>query len=111
MLLFDATPSVLGAFPQSLSKRAAKDLGHLGVDVELSAPVTEIDADGLTIGSGEQPRHIPAKTVIWAAGDKASPLAALPPGAAAPSSTRPDASTSSPTSRSRDTQRCSRSGT
>ena len=51
VLLFDATPSVLGTFPQSLSKHAAKDLGHLGVDVKLSAPVTEIDADGLTIGA------------------------------------------------------------
>ena len=68
MLLFDATPNVLGAFPQSLSQRADEDLRHLGVDVELSAPVTEIDADGLTIGSGGEHRHIPAKTVIWAAG-------------------------------------------
>ncbi len=74
VLLFDATPSVLGSFPHSLSKRAAKDLGHLGVDVELSAPVTEIDADGLTIGSNGEHRHIPAKTVIWAAGVTASDL-------------------------------------
>ena len=74
VLLFDATPSVLGTFPQSLSKHAAKDLGHLGVDVELSAPVTEIDADGLTIGSNGEHRHIPAKTVIWAAGVTASDL-------------------------------------
>jgi NADH:ubiquinone reductase (H+-translocating) len=74
VLLFDATPSVLGAFPHSLSKHAAKDLGHLGVDVELNAPVTEIDADGLTIDSNGEPRHIPAKTVIWAAGVTASHL-------------------------------------
>ena len=74
VLLFDATPNVLGAFPQSLSKRAEKDLRHLGVDVELSAPVTEIDADGLTIGSDGEQQHIPAKTVIWAAGVTASEL-------------------------------------
>ncbi len=74
VLLFDATPNVLGAFPHSLSKRAEKDLRHLGVDVELSAPVTEIDADGLTVGSDGEQRHIPAKTVIWAAGVTASEL-------------------------------------
>ena len=74
VLLFDATPSVLGAFPHSLSQHAAKDLGHLGVDVELNAPVTEIDADGLTIDFNGEHRHIPAKTVIWAAGVTASDL-------------------------------------
>jgi NADH:ubiquinone reductase (H+-translocating) len=74
VLLFDATPSVLGAFPQSLSERAANDLRHLGVDVELNAPVTEIDANGLTIGSDGDGRHIAAKTVIWAAGVTASEL-------------------------------------
>jgi NADH:ubiquinone reductase (H+-translocating) len=76
VLLFDATPNVLGAFPHGLGERAARDLRHLGVDVELSAPVTEIDADGLTIGSDGASRHIPAKTVIWAAGVRASELAA-----------------------------------
>jgi NADH:ubiquinone reductase (H+-translocating) len=75
VLLFDATPHVLGEFPESLSLHAANDLRRLGVDVQLQAPVTEIDADGLTVGSGEDSRHIAAKTVIWAAGVKASPLA------------------------------------
>jgi NADH dehydrogenase len=75
VLLFDATPHVLGEFPESLSERAANDLRRLGVDVQLQAPVTEIDADGLTVGSGDDSRHIAAKTVIWAAGVKASPLA------------------------------------
>ena len=72
--LFDATPTVLGAFPPSLSERAARDLRRLGVDVELNAPVTEIDGDGLTIGADGDRRYIPAKTVIWAAGVTASEL-------------------------------------
>jgi NADH:ubiquinone reductase (H+-translocating) len=75
VLLFDATASVLGTFPASLSEHAAADLRRLGVDVELRAPVTEIDANGLTIGSDGDSRHIHAKTVIWAAGVKASELA------------------------------------
>jgi NADH dehydrogenase len=76
VLLFDATSHVLGEFPEKLSLRAADDLRRLGVDVQLQAPVTEIDADGLTVGSGDDSRHIAAKTVIWAAGVKASSLAA-----------------------------------
>jgi NADH dehydrogenase len=74
VLLFDATASVLGTFPRSLSERAARDLRKLGVDVERNAPVTEIDANGLTVGSDGNSRHIQAKTVIWAAGVTASEL-------------------------------------
>jgi NADH:quinone reductase (non-electrogenic) len=77
VLLLDATPHVLGTYPPKLSQRAADDLRHLGVEVELSAPVTDIDLSGLTIGSGEQARRVDARTVIWAAGVKASPLAEL----------------------------------
>ena len=77
VLLLDATPHVLGTYPPSLSRRAADDLRHLGVEVELSAPVTTSPSSGLTIGSGDEARHIEARTILWAAGVKASPLAAL----------------------------------
>jgi NADH:ubiquinone reductase (H+-translocating) len=76
VLLLDATPHVLGTYPPSLSERAADDLRRLGVEVELSAPVTDIDLTGLTIGSDGEGRRVEARTVIWAAGVKASPLAA-----------------------------------
>ncbi|HEY1510248.1 MAG TPA: NAD(P)/FAD-dependent oxidoreductase [Solirubrobacteraceae bacterium] len=76
VLLLDATAHVLGTYPESLSERAANDLRHLGVEVELSAPVTDIGLGGLTIGSAGDARRIEARTVIWAAGVTASPLAA-----------------------------------
>jgi NADH dehydrogenase len=78
VILLDAVPNVLGAFPVELSRHAEAELRGLGVDVELSAPVVEVDRDGVVIGgSEEERRRIDAKTVIWAAGVKASPLGAL----------------------------------
>jgi NADH:ubiquinone reductase (H+-translocating) len=77
VLLLDAAPAVLGPFPESLREQAARDLAGLGVDVQLEAPVVAIDRDGLTVDEAEGKRRIAARTVIWAAGVKASPLAAL----------------------------------
>ena len=77
VLLLDGEPHVLGPYPESLSERAANDLRHLGVEVVLDALVTKIDLNGVTIGSGENARHVEARTVLWAAGVKASPLAQL----------------------------------
>lgn len=50
-----------------------KALNELGIELRLNAAVTGIDADGITTSSGER---IAAKTVIWTAGVKASPLTA-----------------------------------
>ena len=75
VLLLDAAPTLLGPFPQKLRDRARRDLAGLGVEVELEAPVVSIDRDGLDVDGPEGPRRIPARTVIWAAGVKASPLA------------------------------------
>jgi NADH dehydrogenase len=77
VVLLDAVPRVLGGFPASLQERAKRDLQGMGVDVELESPVTEIDAHGVIVGSQEHQRRIDARTVLWAAGVKASPLGAL----------------------------------
>ncbi len=74
VVLIDAVPTVLSPFPDRLRERAKADLEKLGVDVELQAPVTEIDAGGVTLGAGAQARRLDARTVIWAAGVKASEL-------------------------------------
>jgi NADH dehydrogenase len=77
VLLLDAAPTVLGTFPERLRKRAEQDLRDLGVDVRLGAAVVAIDLDGLTIATAGGEERIQARTVIWAAGVKASPLAAI----------------------------------
>jgi len=71
ILLIEAGPRVLATFPESLSERARVDLQRLGVEVLLGTTVTKIDAEGLNLGD----RRIAARTILWAAGVAASPLA------------------------------------
>ncbi|MEW4569138.1 NAD(P)/FAD-dependent oxidoreductase [Tautonia sp. JC769] len=71
ILLLEGGPRVLAAYPEDLSESALKQLERLGVEVRLNSRVTHIDAEGLNIGD----ERIDARTMIWAAGVAASPLA------------------------------------
>ncbi len=71
VLLLEAGPRVLSSFPESLSAKARAQLERLGVEVRAGVPVAAIDADGVVLGE----ERIPARTVLWAAGVAASPLA------------------------------------
>ncbi|MEP6633677.1 MAG: NAD(P)/FAD-dependent oxidoreductase, partial [Luteimonas sp.] len=76
VLLLEAGPRVLGSFPESLSAKAQRQLERLGVQVRAGAPVTAIDANGVTLGDAQTDgMHIATHTVLWAAGVAASPLA------------------------------------
>ncbi|MDA0166839.1 NAD(P)/FAD-dependent oxidoreductase [Solirubrobacter ginsenosidimutans] len=83
IVLLDAAPTLLGAFPESLQRRAARDLERLGVELHLGARVTGVDAAGIdTDASAPGLRRLEAATKIWAAGVEASPLGRLVAGAA-----------------------------
>ncbi|MCI2262013.1 NAD(P)/FAD-dependent oxidoreductase [Xanthomonas indica] len=69
--LIEAGPRVLSSFPEHLSDKAQKQLEKLGVEVLTGVPVADIDASGYRLGS----TFVPARTVVWAAGVAASPLA------------------------------------
>lgn len=71
IILVEAAPRVLGAFPQDLSEHARCALERLGVEVHLGAAVSACDAEGVTLG-GER---IESRCVIWAAGVQSSPAA------------------------------------
>jgi NADH dehydrogenase len=71
VLLLEAGPRVLASFPESLSAKARRQLEKLGVEVRTGMPVQAIDDDGVLLGN----ERIPARTVLWAAGVAASPLA------------------------------------
>ncbi len=71
VLLVEAGPRVLPAFQEPLSRSARCQLERLGVTVHTGRPISEVDARGVCIG--EQP--VAARTVLWAAGVIASPLA------------------------------------
>lgn len=72
ILLVEAGPRILAAFPEDLSNYAQSALEKIGVEVRLGVPVKEITEDGVTVGE----EFIPCKTAIWAAGVAASPAAA-----------------------------------
>ena len=71
VLLLEAGPRILAAFPEDLSNYALKALERLGVEVRLGVPVKDITAEGVTLGE----EFIPCRTAIWAAGVAASPAA------------------------------------
>ncbi len=82
ILLLDAAPTVLGAFPESLRRRATRDLRNIGVEVHLGTAVTQVDARGLNTNAADVSiRRIECATKIWAAGVEASPLGRLLSGA------------------------------
>jgi NADH:ubiquinone reductase (H+-translocating) len=76
ILLVEADDRVLPGFPPSLSARAAHALEELGVTPTLQRTVTGVDPDGVDIRSRDgATERVPSRTVIWAAGVRASSLA------------------------------------
>jgi len=73
VLLLEAGPRILTAFPQNLADYAARRLTALGVTVRVDCAVAKIANDAVSVG-GETIR---ASLAIWAAGVKASPVGAL----------------------------------
>jgi NADH dehydrogenase len=70
VLLMEAGPRVLPAFPEPLSISARRQLEHLGVTVWTGHAITALNERGVTMGE----EQIAARTVLWAAGVAASPL-------------------------------------
>lgn len=71
IMLLEGGERLLTAFEPDLAARALKDLQGLGVDVHLNAIVTRVEKDAVYVGD----QRIPTRTVLWAAGNQASPLA------------------------------------
>jgi NADH dehydrogenase len=71
VILVEAAPGVLPPYPEPLQAKAKAQLERLGVEVRTRTRVTQIDARGISLGD----ERIPARTVLWAAGVQASPLA------------------------------------
>jgi len=71
VVLVEAGPRILPAYPQDLSQRAQHQLEALGVQVSTGSPVSDLGPGGVQIGAD----HLAARTVVWAAGLQGSPLA------------------------------------
>lgn len=74
IVLMEGSPRVLGAFDETLSASAARQLHRLGVELHTGCQVVGIDAGGVDYTEQGQRQRLPARTVLWAAGVAASPL-------------------------------------
>jgi NADH:quinone reductase (non-electrogenic) len=72
IVLIEAGPAVLAAFPEALRAAAQRDLERLGVDVRLGTPVTRVGRGFVEVGGA----RIASETVLWAAGVSAAPIGA-----------------------------------
>ncbi|MBL8955819.1 MAG: NAD(P)/FAD-dependent oxidoreductase [Myxococcaceae bacterium] len=71
IVLIEAGPRVVSAFSERLSAKALASLQRLGVEVRLATRVTNVDGAGVRIGD----ELLASRTVLWAAGVEASPVA------------------------------------
>ncbi len=74
ILLVNSHPRALPEYPSDLSGKAEAGLKRLGVIVRNKCLVTEVKPGGVILRYEEKEEFISARTVLWAAGVKASPL-------------------------------------
>jgi NADH dehydrogenase len=73
VILLEGGPRILPTFPEDLAAHAERDLRELGVDVRTRSMVTSVEPNAVCVGD----ERIVARTVLWAAGNTASPLGRL----------------------------------
>jgi NADH:ubiquinone reductase (H+-translocating) len=71
IVLLDAAPKVLPMFDDVLCASALKQLQQLDIEVKVGTKVLGVTAEGVQLEN----EFIRARTVVWAAGNAASPLA------------------------------------
>jgi len=71
IILVEAGPRILPAYPESLSAKAEASLEKMGVEVLTKSLVTSVLPEAVRIGD----QQIQTVTTVWAAGVQASPLA------------------------------------
>ena len=74
IVLLEGADRVLPSYPADLSAKAEAALRRLGVEVRTGTLVTDIEGEVVCVRRGELTELVPAHTVLWAAGVKASPF-------------------------------------
>lgn len=74
ILLLEGLDRLLPPYPPELSAEAEAALTRLGVTVRTKTLVTHIEDSIVTTRQGETIEQIPARTILWAAGVKASAM-------------------------------------
>jgi len=74
ILLLEGMDRILPPYAPELSAKAEASLQRLGVTVQTKTMVTDIADNIVTTRHDEHIEQIPARTILWAAGVKASPM-------------------------------------
>lgn len=74
ILLLEGASRVLPTFKPDLSDQGERSLIKLGVRTRCGVLVRNIDENGVSIATANGEETVPARTVLWAAGVRASPL-------------------------------------
>jgi NADH dehydrogenase len=75
VLLFDGGSEVLAEYGPKLARKTGRELERLGIDLHLGATVIDVDEYGVEVRTSEgTTERFVARTTIWAAGVRASPL-------------------------------------
>ncbi|NER19791.1 MAG: NAD(P)/FAD-dependent oxidoreductase [Symploca sp. SIO1C2] len=77
ILLLEGMDRILPPYTPELSAKAKASLENLGVTVQTSTLVTNIEGNLVTTRQGEEIEQISAQTILWAAGMKASGMGAI----------------------------------
>jgi NADH dehydrogenase len=77
ILLLEGTGHVLGQFPAPLPDKARQALERMGVTVRLNVFVTDVRPGRVAVREGDKTEEFGCHTVLWGAGVRPSPLAAL----------------------------------
>ena len=75
VILVEGRERVLPTYSEKLSESARAQLADLGVEVMTDALVTSVDAHRVRLRKTGIDTDVPTRTVLWAAGVEASPLA------------------------------------
>ena len=70
-VLVDAAPKILPEIPRGLGRYASRRLERRGVEIHVSTTLESYDGTEVVLGDGTR---IPARTLVWTAGVRASPL-------------------------------------
>jgi NADH dehydrogenase len=77
IMLIEGTGTVLPSYQPRLAARAAEALTRLGVSVLVDTRVVDVDESSVTLQHGNDRVEVPARTVLWAAGVRASRLGSV----------------------------------
>jgi NADH dehydrogenase len=77
IFLVEGLDRVLPTYPASLSAKAEVSLGRLGVVVRTQTMVTDVGPESVTLRAGGSEERVATRTILWAAGVQASPLAVM----------------------------------